>query len=157
MKLWKAMKQNGFLSNPHGRVSVTSGSCVVSSSHGGIPAPPRKCGRRSKSNDTAAMVKKRKVEIARMVSYLFRRPEVSDIVIFKAPPEHGYNCTDVFIKRIVASECDWVEVCDGKLLVNETVQEEDFVLEPIDYEMEPMVSKLALPSSMIPDLKVVHE
>ncbi|KAG2328532.1 hypothetical protein Bca52824_011260 [Brassica carinata] len=38
MKLWKAMKQNGFLSNPHvGGVSVTSSSCVVSSAHGGIP------------------------------------------------------------------------------------------------------------------------
>ncbi|KAG2310167.1 hypothetical protein Bca52824_021724 [Brassica carinata] len=65
MKLWKAMKQNGFLSNPHGGVSATSSSCVVSSSHGGIPAPPRKRGRRSKSSNDAAMVKKRKVEIAR--------------------------------------------------------------------------------------------
>ncbi|KAL0728577.1 hypothetical protein Bca4012_024670 [Brassica carinata] len=65
MKLWKAMKQNGFLSNPHGGVSATSSSCVVSSSHGGIPAPPRKRGRRSKSSNDAAMAKKRKVEIAR--------------------------------------------------------------------------------------------
>ncbi|KAL0736548.1 hypothetical protein Bca4012_012758 [Brassica carinata] len=65
MKLWKAMKQNGFLSNPHGGVSGTSSSCVVSSSHGGIPAP-RKRGRKSKNNDAAAMVvKKRKIEIAR--------------------------------------------------------------------------------------------
>ncbi|CAN7069546.1 unnamed protein product [Brassica rapa subsp. trilocularis] len=62
MKLWKAMKENGFLSNPHG---ATSSSCVVSSSHGGIPAP-RKRGRKSKTNNDAAMVaKKRKIEIAR--------------------------------------------------------------------------------------------
>lgn len=66
MKLWEAMKQNGFLSNPHGGgVSGTSSSCVVSSSHGGIPAP-RKRGRKSKyNNDAAVVVKKRKIEVAR--------------------------------------------------------------------------------------------
>ncbi|CAH2074036.1 unnamed protein product [Thlaspi arvense] len=64
MKLWREMKQNGFLSNPHGGISATSSSCLVSSSHGGIPAP-RKRGRKSKNNDAAAMVKRRQIEIAR--------------------------------------------------------------------------------------------
>uniref|UniRef100_M4DYN8 signal peptidase I n=1 Tax=Brassica campestris TaxID=3711 RepID=M4DYN8_BRACM len=76
-----------------------------------------------------------------IVSYIFRKPEVSDIVIFKTPPilvEDGCNPNDVYIKRIVASEGDWVEVRGGKLLVNDNVQEEDFVLEPMSYEMETM-------------------
>ncbi|KAI5056575.1 hypothetical protein GOP47_0028393 [Adiantum capillus-veneris] len=77
--------------------------------------------------------------IAEKVSYLFKEPEINDIVLFKVPAalkEVGYNPGSVFIKRVVAKAGDYVEIRDGELLVNGDVRVEDFIAEPLAYEMK---------------------
>jgi len=57
LRMWKEMKQNGFLSSSHGGISIQSG--FMSSSHGGIPMP-KQCGRKPKDD-----VHKKKMELAK--------------------------------------------------------------------------------------------
>ncbi|KAH7438790.1 hypothetical protein KP509_04G031300 [Ceratopteris richardii] len=72
------------------------------------------------------------------VSYLFRNPNINDIVLFRPPPTlqaHGYHANAVFIKRVVAKGGDTVEVKDGKIFVNNIVCHEEFTAGPTSYIM----------------------
>ncbi|CAN6459975.1 unnamed protein product [Victoria cruziana] len=77
--------------------------------------------------------------LAEKVSYCFTKPNVADIVIFRAPAAlqaSGVSRKEEFVKRVVATEGDSVEIRNGNLLVNGIVQEEDYIFEPLKYEMD---------------------
>ncbi|XP_021903920.1 uncharacterized protein LOC110819147 isoform X1 [Carica papaya] len=57
LRVWKEMKQNGFLSSSHGGISMSS--CFLSSSHGGIPVPKQR-GKKCKNDQL-----KKKMELAK--------------------------------------------------------------------------------------------
>ncbi|KAL2346372.1 hypothetical protein Fmac_000372 [Flemingia macrophylla] len=70
-------------------------------------------------------------------SSMYPTLQVGDRVLTEK--EFGFSSSDVFIKRIVAKAGDTVEVRDGELLVNGVAEKEEFLLEPLAYEMDPMV------------------
>ncbi|MBP3723002.1 MAG: signal peptidase I [Selenomonadaceae bacterium] len=57
--------------------------------------------------------------------YRFRSPEKGEILVFRYPRDKSRD----FIKRVIATEGDTVEIKDGRVYVNDKLLTEDYILE----------------------------
>ncbi|KAM3193883.1 hypothetical protein ACQJBY_070496 [Aegilops geniculata] len=67
--------------------------------------------------------------VAEKVTYMFRKPSAGDVVFFRVPTalqNCGINKDVVFIKRVVATPGDFIEVRQGQLIVNGVAQNEHY-------------------------------
>ncbi|WP_069792090.1 signal peptidase I [Cyanobacterium sp. IPPAS B-1200] len=79
--------------------------------------------------------------VVEKVSYKFTPPHAQDIVVFTPPPQLqilGYDSSQAFIKRIIATAGDIVEVRNGQVYVNNIPQKEDYILEALNYTLKPI-------------------
>ncbi len=73
------------------------------------------------------------------VSYHFHPPHHGDIIVFEPPMQlqlQGYEKSQAFIKRIIATGGETVTVKDGKVYVNNQLLEEDYILESPHYNLQ---------------------
>ena len=57
--------------------------------------------------------------------YSLRAPEKGEILVFKYPRDQSRD----FIKRVIATEGDTIEIKDGRVYVNDQMLNEDYILE----------------------------
>ncbi|MEL7359468.1 MAG: signal peptidase I [Cyanobacteria bacterium J06560_6] len=75
------------------------------------------------------------------VSYHWHPPDRGDIVVFEPPPQlqaYGYQVSQAFIKRVIGLPGQQVEVTGGKVYVDGTPLDENYILETPQYEMPPV-------------------
>ncbi len=77
--------------------------------------------------------------VVEKISYHFRAPAVGEIVVFDPPQQlqiQGYAKEQAFIKRIIGTPGQIIQVHNGKVYRNNLPLEEDYIAQPPAYEME---------------------
>ncbi len=74
------------------------------------------------------------------ISYRFNPPERGDIIVFRPTDtlkQENPELKDAFIKRVIGTPGDVVEVRSGKVFINGEPIEEDYIAAPPEYEWGP--------------------
>ncbi|MBQ7085204.1 MAG: signal peptidase I [Anaerotignum sp.] len=75
--------------------------------------------------------------LALRTSYWFDEPEAGDVVIFRYPDDPSGNT--LYVKRIIGTAGDVVEMKDGLVFVNGEVLSEDYLAEPASGDFGPYI------------------
>lgn len=78
--------------------------------------------------------------IVEKISYHFRPPATGDIIVFEPPKQLqslGYAKDQAFIKRVIGSSGQKVEIAKGKVYLNNQPLSEDYIAEPPEYHWGP--------------------
>lgn len=79
--------------------------------------------------------------VVEKISYHFHPPVKGDIVVFEPPLQllmQGYEKSQAFIKRTIATPGQTVAVKDGKVYVDDRPLQEKYIAESPQYDLEPI-------------------
>jgi signal peptidase I len=79
--------------------------------------------------------------VVEKISYHFKPPVSGDIIVFDPPPQlqmQGFTKDQAFIKRIIATPGQIVQIQDGKVYINGEPLDEVYIAEPPNYQMAPV-------------------
>lgn len=77
--------------------------------------------------------------VVEKISYRFRPPVTGEIIVFDPPQQlqiQGYAKDQAFIKRVIGTPGQIVQIQDGKVYLNGTPLQEDYIAEPPKYQMQ---------------------
>lgn len=78
--------------------------------------------------------------VVEKISYRFRPPATSDIVVFEPPKKLqllGYDKDQAFIKRVIGEPRQIVKIANRQVYLNSKPLQEDYIAEPPAYEWGP--------------------